>query len=585
MTALEDFWVTTKPVVFLGDWCLLYGRRSFWEPLNGRLLSPPYDSAEASENACCYLARVYEQVLSLLGTALNSSHGKNHSRRYWRILLGPWLQLYLSAAYDRFLHVKRALDQYPDCTTLGLSPESFVVPTDTLDFACLLSEDPYNLQLYTRILTALGRDFPCKALQIPRSSLYEKLLGNSWKRRAVSNAVKIYARCSSKFFPAILLKNSYFSKQAELRLAGKNIGRVLPCWNQAIQRPPLESDRVKRGRLQKIELGEEDFAQCLSTMLAMDLPQCFVENFEAVEGEAHNSYPERVGAIFSATAWYYDEAFKQWAAASADRGVLLLGTQHGGNYGALAKMPSENHETAIVDHYYSWGWERADCPARVIPMPAAKLTGRKITGAGKNKKGILWAATSAPRYVMQYPFLPRHFNEYLVWQARFARSLPPRILSEVRYRPHYEDYGWDTVERLQACVPEIQVESWEVAFQASLEQCRLYVCDHLSTTFIEALAVRKPTILFWNLKTNRLRPEAQPYYDLLRQNGILFDAPESAGEAVTQIYDDVETWWRNPERQKAVETFCERFARNSPAAMELWSAEFKRIAAMPEPKG
>jgi putative transferase (TIGR04331 family) len=65
---------------------------------------------------------------------------------------------------------------------------------------------------------------------------------------------------------------------------------------------------------------------------------------------------------------------------------------------------------------------------------------------------------------------------------------------------------------------------------------------------------------------------------LLRKSGILFDAPESAGVAVNQIYDDVETWWNDSERQDAIEKFCDRFARNSPDAIELWAAEFKRIA-------
>ncbi|CAG0949827.1 hypothetical protein ANAEL_00006 [Anaerolineales bacterium] len=582
-TALEDFWDTTKPIVFLGKWCLLYERRLFCETLNSRLLSNPYDSADVAEGAYQYVSNIYEQMLPQLGAALNSIHGKNHSDRYWRILLGPWLQLYLSATYDRFIHIRHALDQYPNCTTFGLSVESFVVPTDTLDFACSLSEDSYNLQLYTRILTELGKKFTRKTSQISRNPLYKKLLGNSWKRKAISYAAKIYANYSAKLFSTILLRSSYFPRQVELRMAAKNIGRILPSWGQVIQ-PTLESNGAKRSELQKVEIGKSEFERCLSAMLPLDLPQCFMEGFESVERDVRDSYPKKVRGIFSANAWYYDEAFKQWAAASADEGSLLLGTQHGGNYGALNKMPSENHETAIVNYYYSWGWERPGCHARVIPMPATKLVGRNKIGADNSKTGILWVATSAHRYVIQYPVLPIHFSEYLAWQVRFAHALLQCVMPEVRFRPHYENYGWGTVERMKDCGLGIQIESWDVPFQASLENCRLYVCDHLSTTFTEALAANKPTILFWNPQTNELRPEAQPYYDLLRKNGILFDTPESAGEAVNRVYDDVETWWNDPERQHTVEVFCERFARNSPDALQLWSAEFKRIAATSKPK-
>lgn len=60
-TALEEFWDTTKPIVFLGEWYLLYSHRSFWEPLNGRLLNNPYDNADATENA-----------YDLIGASLNT---------------------------------------------------------------------------------------------------------------------------------------------------------------------------------------------------------------------------------------------------------------------------------------------------------------------------------------------------------------------------------------------------------------------------------------------------------------------------------------------------------------------------------
>lgn len=580
-TALEEFWDISKPIVFLGEWCLLYERRSCWQALDSRLLATPYDNADAADNACCYVNRIYEKMLPLLGVALNSIHSKNHSPRYWRILIGPWLQLYLSVVYDRFVHIKHALDQYPGFTTIGLSAESFVVPTDTLSFACFLSEESYNLQLYTKILSVIGKEFPCKEMEAPRNSLYGKLLGNSLKRRAVSYIVKIFAGVSTKFSKTTLLRNSYFPKQVVLQLTARNIGRILPSWNQVIPYPQFKCDSEKRDALRSIEIDKGEFELCLAAMLFADMPQCFVEGFGSVEAGARENYPRKTEVIFSANGWYYDEAFKQWAAKCADDGTMLLGTQHGGNYGALKNMPSENHEVDIVDLYYSWGWVRTDCKAKVIAMPATKLIGRKKLGADNSMRGILWVATSAHRYVIQYPFLPAYFQEYLAWQARFANALPQRVMTEVRFRPHYENYGWGTVERLKDAVPSVQVESWDVPFQEGLGNYRLYVCDHLSTTFAEALAVNKPTVLFWNPDANKLRAEAQPYFDLLRDAGIFFDTPEAAAAAVADVYDDVEAWWSNPERQETIQLFCERFARTSPDAITLWSNELKRVSELP----
>lgn len=580
-TALEEFWDTTKPIVFLGEWCLLYGRRSFWEPLNGQLLESPFNNVEAARAFCHYVNGIYEQILPILGDALDAIHGTRHSPRYWRIVLGPWLQLYLPVIYDRYSHLIRALGQYPDCTTIVLSEKSFVTPANTLDFACFVKDDSFNLQIYTKILAVLGKIFPCKSVQIEQHSTLNRYIGNSWKHRVVGHLAKIYAGISARVFKPVMLRSSYFSKASEIDLLIKTAGKTLPILGQLTRPAGARFDSDIRKKLSNIWLGDGEFERCLSAMLFFDIPKCFVEGYSCMNGEALNAYPKTPKAIFSSNAWYFDETFKYWAAAAAEKGSLLIGTPHGGSYGGLVNMPGENHETAIVDRYYSWGWGRTDCAAKVIPFPASKLVGRKKIGASNLKTGVMWASTSSLRYLVMYelPTFPVFFHEYISWQARFAKTLHQKIVPVVRLRPHREDGGWDVVQRLKECIPDLNIETWAVPFRESMDNCRLYVCDHFSTTFAEALAANKPTILFWNPEINELRPEAQPYYDLLRKHGILFDTPESAGDAVNQVYDNVETWWNDPGRQKAVETFCERFARNSPDAIDLWATEFNRIAS------
>lgn len=582
LTALEAFWDTTKPIVFLGEWCLLHGRRSFWEPLNGQLLETPFNTAEAAHAAYVYLNALYERTLPIVGDVLNTFHGTEYSRRYWRIVLGPWLRLYLSVTYDRYSHLQRALEQYPACETLVLPEASFGVPSDTLDFAWLIKEDSFNLQIYTKILAAIGKGFPSGA-PVAHASAYGSFIDRSWKETLLNAAAKIIVGIGAKNHP-IFLKSAYFSRRSELWFSIKTAGKVLPVLRPLTRQSMPPSSQDRRRHLPKIEIGHGEFERCLSTLLFSDLPRSFLEGFDKINQDARNRYPKNPKAILSANSWHYEETFKQWAALSAEKKTLLIGTPHGGNYGGPMDMLFEDHETAIVDRYYSWGWERKDCAAEVIPFPACKLVGRKKIGAANLKRGILWATTSEPRYLIQFSLLPKFFQEYLRWQVRFAKALHPRVLSALRLRPHREDQGWSIAQRIMECIPGVTVETWDVPFQESLADCRLYICDHFSTTFAESLAANKPSILFWNPEANVLRPTAQPYYDLLRKSGILFDTPESAAGAVDQVYDDVETWWNAPERQHAIETFCERFARNSQDAIKLWTAEFKRIAAEPGPK-
>lgn len=578
-TALEEFWDTSKPILFLGSWCMLYNRRSYWGTLNFKVLDNPFDNDEVAEEAYHYVDSLYERILPIVSIAMNAVHGRNYSTRYWRITLGPWLFTYLTVLYDRFGQLKFALLQYPDCITVGLSPESNVLPSDTLDFMFKLKEDLYNFQIYSNLLKFFGKSFPFKKKkQCKFSSIH---CGLTWKKKIKNYISEKYTKFISRMHQSIFLKSSYFPRSAQAFFLLKNSLKILPIIaNTNCDYLQLINVNMRK-KIQNIQIGDSEFERCLSEMFHSDIPICFLEGFGELNIEVDKKFPIKSKAIFTSNAWYYDEVFKQWAANSAETGTLLLGTPHGGTYGALAIHPNENHESTITNYYYSWGWTRSCVNAQVIPMPPPKLMNSEKIGACNNKSGILWVATFIPRYFVESPYSLKYFNEYLSWQMKFAETLPLELKTKVIFRAHREDPGWGIVQRMNDHFPCIEIDTWDISFEKRLKDCRLYVCDHFSTTFAEALACNKPTILFWNPNANKLRPEAQPYHDLLRENGILFDNPESAALEVNKIYHDVEAWWNNAKRQEAVSEFCKRFARNSSRAVEIWDDEFKRILAMP----
>ncbi|WP_075792942.1 LIC12162 family transferase [Massilia putida] len=579
-TALEEFWDTSKPIVFLGPWCLLHERKRSWQQLDGQLMPDPFMSEGAAKEAYHQVHACYERILPVLAEALNGLHGQSHSLRYWRIVAGPWLHVYISALFERYLSLKMALAQYPGFDTIVLAESAHVVPASTHDFAAYLIEDTYNLQIYSRLLSALGLKFRQGGGDITQRVQYVKASEPSWKQTAARIASRSYARAASRICRSVLLKDSYFSKSVLASLASSRPGRVLPVLGASGEFSDCPVQPALRDRLQGLPFGDAEFERCIATLLPGDLPKSLVEIYGDIGKAARGNFPKRVTAVFSANAWYYDEVFKQWSAAMAERGAVLLGCQHGGNYGALASMPSEDHETAIVDRYFTWGWKREGRPACVVPMPAPKLIGRGPSADASAKSGMLWVATTMPRYLVQFPWTPGDFKRYLDWQQRFAASLDRNVFRQLRLRPHREDTGWGVAERLRDEFPELQVESWDVSFQQSLDHCALYICDHLSTTFIEALAAGIPTILFWDHGANELRPEAVDSYAQLREAGILFDSPEAAAAAVNAIQHDVAAWWNKPARQRAVATFRARFAHTDADAIAVWQAELDRCIAV-----
>jgi putative transferase (TIGR04331 family) len=588
-TALEDFWDTSKPLLFLSDGCRRYSRRSVWERLDGSVLETPWSSTQAVHDAYHYVSDAHERLLPLLAQALNDIHGRQHNLRYWRIFLGPWLTWYLNVAYDRYRLIRQALESEPNLTTIGLDERCFVTPRDTYDFILQILDDPYNLQLCTKIMTALGLNFPRKKTPVvPTSQSRLSACGDKdisprvrLKRLAIKWRQVALETLQNKRH--IILKSSYFSRRVEALLWIKTGGRL---WINIT--PPLPAtetatplDRNLRDSLRAAMPAGDEFAHVLSRLMPEDLPRCFVEDYGRVEAYARAHYPPAPRAIFSANDWYFDEAFKHWSGVCAAKGTQLLGTQHGG-YGIqrYMVMPSEAHELEITDRYYTWGWQRSGTHATTVPLPGSKLIGRKRLNADNKRTGILFVLRMGFRFMLEFPYSPDEFSSYLHQQKLFIEALRPSLLGEMKVRPHYNDLGWDVAQQWQVNFPDVKLETWEKTFRESLADCRLYVTDHLSTTYLEALAADKPSILFWkpDISINRFNSDAQDYFDELRSVGILHDTPESAAHAVGQVYGDVESWWNEPRRQSAVERFREHFARTSIDELELWAEEFKLLA-------
>lgn len=581
-TAAEAFWDTSKPMVFLGEWCRRYSRQAFWEPLGGEVLANPWLDPQERHEAHYYVSTVYERLLPALGEALNATHKINHGARYWRILLGPWLQLYIPVVYDRYVCLQKALAKYPNLTSIVLSADTAITPTDFDEFFRLTQEDLYNLQIYSHIFRFLGKNFPDKKAELVVSDFDTFKTDRSFSGTAIDllkKAAIIISRTFKSGHP-IIFRDSIFSPSVELQLILKTTGNVWPIHGESPRVQGLKVLSSLRENLSGLLAQTNNFEALLNTVVPLDIPMCCIEGYGDIAHMADKMYPAKPKAIFSASAFHYDEIFKQWAATSAEKGTLLLFTQHGGNYGSCAYLLAEDHEIAIADRYYTWGWDRPDAPRKVLPSSATKLSGRKLLMADNQKEGILFVATTFYSYLIEFSNPPIWLNHYLSCQSRFLSILNPSLLPQLRIRLRRFDYGLEMYQRWKDIHPDITVEiGGHADFFRSLDNCRLYVCDQLSTTYLEALSSNKPAILFWDPAMYELRPEAQPYYDHLRRAGILHDSAEAAAEAVNIAYPDVEKWWNDPNRQAARRTFCNRFAKTSSNAVDEWAQEFNRIAA------
>ena len=567
LTSYEELWDLSRPLCFLGEHVRRYSMRKMWAARSGEVMDP-WTDPEAISEAARYVGELSESWLPVIARTLNSIHGAQRSERYWRILLGNWVGFFLGALYDRFARISQALQRWPAATTITLSGAAGVVPRDLAEFFELLKGDLYNHQLYSEILRELGCNFPTRSLAVRQSAIAARQ-----PQTPVADVVKrglLWLSRRRLFRPRIALCSTMAPIAFRTGLCACTAGKVWPIMAARSRSQQHAIDRGARSRFKAaLPIGSE-FERIAAALFGEHLPQAMLEDFSGAEGLSRERYPAKLGAILSANAWYTDELFKHWAAASAERGTRLLGAQHGGNYGSVADHAFERHERSIADKYFTWGWAEAGGGAVTVPGAALKLVAIRRTKITSGQAGIVFVATHAIRYPFLLTPFEISFGSYIDWQRRFSGALPDQLRSELRVRLHAEDVGWDFEARWREWHPDVTFERWDVTFQESLRRCRIYVCDHLSTTFIEALVANKPTLLFWDPCVNPVRPSAARYYDGLRAAGILFDTPEDAATALARVYERIATWWMEPQRQAARIQFCERFARISDRPLAEW---------------
>ena len=131
--------------------------------------------------------------------------------------------------------------------------------------------------------------------------------------------------------------------------------------------------------------------------------------------------------------------------------------------------------------------------------------------------------------------------------------------------------------RMTEDFPSLNVYRGKKSMHEELNTSRLSIHSYNSTTFLETLSANFPTCLYWKPEFFELRKSAVPYFNILREAGILYDDPKAAAKKLNEIYEDPLSWWSTPEVQDARDKFCHQFARTN----DNWIAEWKEELLKP----
>ena len=566
-----------QDIIILGDWCL----KDLDDILGSvdKYSKVPYhwDDRGKYDRDYGYLTIVYEEKLTQLSQLLNMIHTTDYNLSYWRIIIGPWLRYFIDALFDRYECIK-----YAD--SLGVISSSTVFSYDLGD-ACPASFSEFWTEFTTDEWNEIVFSECLKNLDIPYTYINENLYTSIRRKGSKSNLISffkekvvplinIYSKFILQFSSGPVIVGAYVPL---LKLTKLNLRlKIAPYFfKPKITFPPSEKDSLLRGQLFIKELSDREFERLLARMIPSFIPKCYVEDYRKLEKNASKMLPRNPMSIFTANSYQADDVFKVWAAKHVNEGVPLVIGQHGGTFGMASINQSEEHQIEIAKNYISWGWAD-EKTSKVINLSSIQLSGRKpIICNRSSNSSILHVMSSVPRYFYQFFSMPvaGQFLFYIRNQVSFLGALDASVRKDISIRLDLSSVSrsWNIPRALELEGYGSFIERSNDPILSLIRDCRLCICTHNATVFIETLSLNVPTIIFWEPSHHEIRPEAAPFFDLLEDAEILFYTPEKAARKVNDVSNNIDEWWFSEQVQSARKQFCQRFAGVSTDWEHEWS--------------
>ena len=191
-TALESTYPEeNEKILFLGEWCKPYSKKNLWENLDSKVLDYHWDNRNKFEKDYHYLNTFYEKILKNISIKMNSLHQVNLSNRYWRILLGPWLALFIQSVFDRWEMIRLAINSNEKLQSNIISESELLWTSyDYSDFKKLAMEsDGWNNFIYSKIIELHHEKIYIN--KIDSNNLSSRIINSNNKNRTIQTVLSI----------------------------------------------------------------------------------------------------------------------------------------------------------------------------------------------------------------------------------------------------------------------------------------------------------------------------------------------------------------------------------------------------------
>lgn len=534
------------------------------------LISNHWDDEYKRHKDYLYLEKFYRTLLIDLASSLNQAHNLNFDTRYWEIIVGSWLVVFISAFFDKWEMMRLSLSKAESAAIFV--PDELIANfqfIDTNQFTTLVAS---NDSINHKIFYLAARHLDSKIIKIANSSKENKSISiNSNKSfvklffNYVYSYINIYLLKKSKF----IFFTSYFPNAAKRKIKyfySENcvFDKVIFDTSTFPSSKQFDKREIIHNTILSNIKNINNFEYFCYKEISKFLPESFVENFKNIRNRYFNAFP-KCKLIFTANSHWWDDGFKIWASERVASGAKLIIADHGGAIPPLDYV--FRFEENISDVYAT---PCPPCHPKHIQLPATVFTGPKVDIAKLGKK-LTIVSYPADKWVMRAASQPLgHRALHMIPLLNImVKSIDTHIFNKCLLKLPVNSSRWNYFEnQYKNMFPYNQIS--RAPFRKVIKTSKIILCTYPQSTFSEAMMSGIPTLLLIEPKFHYPILNANSLFEEMIANKICFYDPVQAARHINLIWNNPLNWWNSPAVRNTRDLFKDITCNNKDDPMQDW---------------
>lgn len=503
----------------------------------------------------------YETIIELFYKKLNNIHNINLEKRFWNLLIGPWLFKFIEFYYDKFLITKN--QNYHNLESLKKCKFFFLDKFD--DFYSNSQNQNYNQFIFYQIYIFLtNQNIDNYYSNEENQNIRREIL---YSKKSLSNKVRnllIKFNSIDKLGHNFINFNLDLSSKELIKLSHKK-RNLFESFYQKFPELKVYNDNlflnIRSTKLDPSFKSNNQFLNLLNDTLLMNVPKAYIENFRFFYDFYKKFVPEKFDKkILLRSVSETSEKTRYLISILSKSGSTIYGFQEGGIGKNIQQTEYIRYSKKFCDDFFVWS-QRDDQGSR--SFYCTKTFWKKDYKIVKNDILIVLGSVK-PFFFSLYE---SNFAKFGFYQTKQVTKILEKFksegrINEITLRLHNQN-GFEEEMYYKSNFPKLKIETRETNpyFYHLLNKSKIKIFTSDYTANMQSLVINHPTIFLWDDKVIKENPKFTSIYQNLKKNKILFNSEDDCLSHIFEIEKDIYSWWNSRDVQQAKNEYLENFCR------------------------